>query len=292
MSEPEDPFAHTRMSLAEHLEELRSRLIKGAGAIVVAFVVAWIFRDGVTALVTEPYDLAMGMLQEHYVAEAEELLAADPERPRTDLFLSEDPEDRRLRGVDPRLSSLKPGESFLFTLRICFYAALVFGAPVLLWQMWQFIAAGLFEKEKRAVRGYFPLSLIAFALGVAFGFRVIVPYGMYFLNKGPSIEVMTISITVHYFLTFLSGLCLIFGAVFQLPIVMTFLGSMGMVQPSTMSHYRGHFVVGAFVAAAILTPPDPFTQLMMALPLVVLYEVGILSARVAIRRRGVRGAAA
>ena len=283
--EESEAFAETRMTLGEHLDELRGRLIKGTLAVIVAFLIAWAFQDRVTVIMTMPYNRAMGWLEESFVAQAEEILAADPTRPRSDFFVAVSSGEERLLGFDSRLTAIRPGESFLFVLKICFYAALIFGAPVLLWQMWQFIAAGLYAKEKVVVNRYFPLSLIAFAVGVVFGYFVIVPYGMYFLNKSVSIEVMMPSITVQYYLTFLSGLCLAFGCIFQLPLVMTFLGSMGLVQPSAMGTYRGHFAVGALILSAMLTPPDPFTQMMMAVPLVVLYEIGIWSARVAIRRR-------
>lgn len=283
--EEEDPFAKTRMSLGEHLEELRKRLLRGFLAIGIAFVLAWTWRDQVTEIVTRPYDWAMGKLEVHYGAEADEILAADPSKKRTDLFETDDPNDRRLRGFDKRLIGIKAGEGFMFQLKISLYAAITFGAPVLLWQMWAFISAGLYKKEQRAVLRYFPLSLVAFAVGVLFGYFVIVPYGMYYLGQSVSIAVGLQNVTFEYFLTFLSGLCLAFGVVFQLPLVLTFLGSTGMVEPAAMAKYRGHFVVAAFVIAAILTPPDPFTQFLMAVPLVVLYEIGIWSARLAIRRR-------
>ncbi len=286
MTETEsDAFAETRMTLGEHLEELRSRLIKGTAAIIVAFLVAWAFQERVTEVMTRPYERSMGWLEESYIEEAEGILAADPERGRGDLLRTDESGRVRVVGFDGRLKSIKPGESFLFILKVCFYASLVFGAPVLLWQMWQFIAAGLYAKEKRAVSRYFPLSLLAFAVGILFGYFVIVPYGIFFLNKSVSIELMIPEITVQYYLTFLSGLCLAFGLIFQLPLVMTFVGSMGLVQPSAMASYRGHFCIGALILSAILTPPDPFTQLMMAIPLVVLYEIGIWSARFAAGRR-------
>ncbi|HED65656.1 MAG TPA: twin-arginine translocase subunit TatC [Planctomycetes bacterium] len=281
----DDPFAHTRMSLAEHLDELRSRLIKGLSAILVVFLVAWFFQDEVTRIMARPYTQAMGWLEEYYVQEAEEVLAEHPDRKRTEYFITDDPSDKRLRNFETRLVTIRPGESFLFVLKVCFYISLIVGSPVLLWQMWQFIAAGLYPKEKRAIVLYFPFSLLAFLSGILFGYFWIVPYGMYFLNRTVSIEVSTPSITVQYFLTFLTGLCLVFGLVFQLPLLMTFLASVGMLDPRTITKYRGHFVVGAFVVAAILTPPDPFTQAMMAVPLVILFEIGIWCAKAAARRR-------
>ena len=284
-NEGEDPLADTRMSLGEHLDELRTRLIKGAAAVLVAFVAAWTLRDAVQDLVTWPFHRAMDLLHADLVSQALAILEREPGRPRTDFFVSADPADERLIGFQRRLSAIKPAESFLFTLRICFYTAIVFGAPVLLWQMWRFVAAGLYTKERRMVLSYFPVSVLAFAAGVVFGFSVIVPYGMFFLNKGTSIELIAPSITVEYYLTFLSGLCLAFGAVFQLPLLMTFLARTGIVEVAVMSKYRGHFIVGAFVIGAMLTPPDPFTQLMMAIPLVVLFEVGLLWSRRIVRRQ-------
>ncbi len=280
----EDPFAHTRMTLGEHLGELRTRLIRGLAAVAVAMLAAWIFRAPLIELATSPYDRAMDMLEEYRVEEAERILAENPERERTEFFVTADPNDKRLRSFQKKLIVIRPTENFVFVLKICLYAALIFGAPVLLWQMWQFIAAGLYVRERRAVRSYFPISVAAFGVGVVFGFLVVVPYGMYFLNRLVPMEVAEPNITAESFLTFLSSLCLAFGLVFQLPLVMTFLGRAGIVEPSSMARYRGHFIVCAFVLAAILTPPDPFTQLMMALPLGVLYEIGIWSAHVAARR--------
>lgn len=285
MSAPsDDPFAETRMSLGEHLDELRGRLFKGVLALAIAFFVVWGLREHVVGFALRPYDRAMAMLERQLVEEAEEVLAARPGRPRTDFFVTADPGDRRLLGFHKQALATKPGESFVFYLRVCLYAAVVFGAPVLLWQMWRFVGAGLYRHERRAVTRFFPISLGLFVLGVAFGFQVMVPYAMYFLNSDVSVEVIVPSIRLEDFLTFLSGLCLALGAVFQLPVLMSFLSMVGVVAPSTFARYRGHWIVGAFVIAAILTPPDPFTQTLLGLPMVVLYEIGIWSGRLATAR--------
>ncbi len=281
----EETLEDTRMSLGEHLDELRKRLIRGVGAIAIAFVVAWTFRAEVTSFVTQPYDWAMDRLEAHFVEEAEGLLLADPTLERGEYFETNDPADQRLRGFDKRLTGIQAAEPFLFQLKISLYAAIVFGAPVLLWQMWAFIAAGLYKREKRAVLRYFPFSVLAFAVGIGFGFYFITPYGLFYLNKAISIAEAVPSVTFKNFLSFLSTLCLAFGVVFQLPLVQTFLGSAGVLSPDAMAKYRGHFIVAAFVIAAVMTPPDPYTQAAMAVPLIVLYQVGIWSARVAIRRR-------
>lgn len=286
MAEPsEDPFRETRMSLGEHLEELRSRLFKGLAAVFIAFLVAWAFKETVATMVLRPYHQAMTMLETHWVAEAEQVLVDDPARPRTDFFQSTDPADQRLARFDKRPQATGAGESFFFLLRICLYFAVFVGSPVLLYQMWRFVSAGLYKGERRAVSRYFPVSLLLFVVGVLFGYFVMVPYAMYFLNRSVPLTLVVPDIKLESFLGFLSSLCLAFGAVFQLPVIMTFLGATGIVDPADMGRYRSHFIIGAFVIAAVLTPPDPFTQLMMGIPLIVLYEIGIWSARIALRAR-------
>lgn len=285
MSAPSDPFAGTRMSLGEHLDELRSRLFKGLVAVAVAFVLAWTWREQVTTLVLRPYREAMDLLEARLQEQADAVLAADPSRPRTDFYVTEDPSDRRLLRFDKRAQATAPGESFFFYLKISLYAALFAGAPVLLWQLWRFVSAGLYRQERRAIGVFFPVSLALFVAGASFGFLYVVPFALYFLNQDVSIEIIIPDIKLEDFLTFLSSLCLALGAVFQLPVLMAFLGMADIVQPQTMARYRGHFLVGAFVIAAILTPPDPFTQILLGLPMVVLYEIGIWSARLLTRRR-------
>lgn len=279
MSAPDDPFAETRMSLGEHLDELRSRLFKGLSALVVAFVLAWIVREHVVEFVLRPYHHAMGLLEEQLVAEAEGLLAAHPERPRTEFFVTGEPTDQRLLAFHTQALATKPGESFFFYMTVCLYAALFFGAPVLLWQLWRFVGAGLYRHERRVITRFFPISLVLFVVGVGFGFEYLVPYAMYFLNSDVSIEVIVPNIRLEDFLTFLSSLCLAMGAVFQLPVLMSFLALAGLVEPATMVRYRGHFIVAASIIAAVLTPPDPFSQILLGLPMVLLYEVGIISSR-------------
>ncbi|MAB79073.1 MAG: twin-arginine translocase subunit TatC [Planctomycetes bacterium] len=274
----EDPFAKTRMSLGSHIGELRTRVIRGTLGILVAFVACWLFQDTLILIAKEPHYIAMGWLEEDYVTQAEEKLADDPSLKRTAYFVTSDPGDKRIRDFGKELIFIAPAESFLFRLKVCLYLALIIGAPVLLWQLWLFIAAGLYDREQRGVLVYFPLSLFAFLVGVGFGYKVMVPYAIYFLNQG-SIDFAFPTFSAASYLKFFASLCLALGVVFQLPLVMSFLARAGMVEASTLASFRGHFIVGAFIFAAVLTPPDPFTQAMMGVPLIVLYEVGVLAAR-------------
>jgi sec-independent protein translocase protein TatC len=120
---------------------------------------------------------------------------------------------------------------------------------------------------------------------VLFGYYFMVPYAMFYLNSAVSLELFVPNIKLESFLAFATSLCLAFGAIFQLPLLMTFVGRFDLITPETFSRYRGHFIVGALVLAAILTPPDPITQLMLGIPMVVLYEIGIVGARFSRRSR-------
>jgi sec-independent protein translocase protein TatC len=170
--------------------------------------------------------------------------------------------------------------TFFFYLQVCGYASMFIGGPFVLWQIWGFIAAGLYREEKRAVYKYFPPSVGLFFGGAIFGYTYLVPYAYYFISK-MGLEQLRHDAEVSEYFTFLSSLALGMGIVFQLPVLMMALSRIGIVDPKAYSKYRGHFVVGALVIAAIITPPDPYTQIMMAGPMAVLYEVGILLAKLA-----------
>jgi len=286
MGPVEESIDNSRMSLGEHLDELRRRLIRGCIALVVAFCVAWPFADVLADVILQPYRQSVAWQNEHWAAEAEAFLEEHPDELRSNLF--EDGPDGQsvlIGSLDSRLLMTAPGEGFLFYLKVCFYFALVFGGPFALWQFWQFIAAGLYAKEQGAVRRYFPFSILLGALGIGFGFLVMVPYAMFFLGTTIPIELARPDIKLQDYFAFLTSLCIGLGLVFQLPILMTFAARVGLVLPETMASLRGHFLVAAFLLAALLTPPDPFTQLFMAVPMVVLYEIGIRCARVAARKR-------
>ena len=142
MASEEDPFEHTRMTLGEHLEELRRRLFIGLGSIFLLFWVAYAFSNEAMRIVIHPYNVMMTRLEGYYTEEAEERLADDPSIPRERYFMH-DGERERLRGLqDTRMTSVAPGETFLFQLKICVYVSLFLGSPILLWQVWMFVAAG------------------------------------------------------------------------------------------------------------------------------------------------------
>ena len=235
--DPEFP----RMTLSEHLDELRMRLWKCVLAILAGMIVSFVYWQELMDFVTAPY------------REAAMLVGAD-----TSKIIVTD-----------------PAEGFLQVLKLCFITGLVFVSPLVLWQLWGFIAAGLYDREKRYVRMFFPVSLMLFALGLVMAYVLLLPFGLRFLiGWNEAIDVESYPSLKSYLsmcLTVLFGM----GLVFQLPLIMLFLQAVDIVQRQTFLKHWRTAVVFAFVLGMILTDPSPVTQIAMALPVVGLYFLGI-----------------
>jgi len=288
-----DEVEGSRMTLGEHLDELRARLIRSAIAMAVVFVVAWGFKTDVGEFALAPYEKVRPWLNADLVEIERERLFEDGEPTAQEL-------EAVFRGgvidaahlVDPvRSARSDDGSStFMFYLKVCGYATVLIAGPYILWQLWGFIAAGLYRHERRAVYRYFPASIALFYAGIFFGYTWLVPYAYYFL-QAMGLEQIRAETFITPYLKFLSTLGLGMGVIFQLPILMMVLTRVGILEPEDFGKYRGHFWVGAASLAAILTPPDFYTQLMMAVPMAVLYEGGLLLARLVARREAAREAA-
>ncbi len=256
------------------------RLVRGLLAVLVAFLVGWAFQGPIQRVVLRPLNLALSGLGEKAIELAEAKLEANPDMKRTELFITDDPEDKRLLvPVEERPMQTGVTEGFLVTVRMVFYFALFAGAPFLLWQLWQFIAAGLYPNERRTATRFFPHSIALFVTGTLFGYFVLVPTAMYFLIGFIPLDVVRPEIKLSEYFTMLTALTLAIGFVFQLPLVMILLSRAGLVDKDRWGEWRRYFIMGAFVFAAMITPPDPYTLLMMATPTILLYEAGALIAR-------------
>lgn len=280
MAQPDD-LEHTRMTLGGHLQELRKRVTRSLLALLVAFVLAWVFKEEVLVRVMWPWQVAVRRINADLVQRSEEALQADPAKKRDEYFLSLDPADQRLRNpVQERLSAFGVGDSFFVSMSVSLYVAAFLAGPYVLFELWQFIAAGLYKHEKRLVRLYFPLSVLLFLSGAAFCFFLIVPSGLYFLSTTLPVELVEPKLGLEKYFDFLSMMCLSIGATFQLPILMVFFSSIGLIEAKSYGKWRKHFIVVALFVAAVITPsPDAYTQLLTTLPMLVLYEIGILLAR-------------
>lgn len=278
----DDPVEASRMTLFEHLDELRSRLVKATLAFALGFVLMWTFRSDVALFITRPFDQAMAWLNEDLAGIYEKRVQAeghDPARyfepgyPATKVV-------RESERVQSDLTHLGLGSNMIMRMRVSFWLALLLAGPYALYQAWAFVAAGLYRSERKLVARYFPTSLALFLGGVSFGFFVMIPYAAYFLSKeGLGEPNYNLTVTSDTYIQFIKALSLAIGVVFQLPLIQFVLAKIGLVDPALYSKYRGHTAVLTLVIAALLTPPDPVTQLMLAVPALLLYEVGAVLAR-------------
>jgi sec-independent protein translocase protein TatC len=173
-----------------------------------------------------------------------------------------------------------PAEAFWVQMKVALITGLFIAAPGILWQVWAFIAPGLHEHEKKYAVPFILIGSIMFLLGGAFALFVVTPYAIAFLLSYAR-ETLQPMITLENHIDFLLKFTLAFGAVFELPLIITILSRIGVVNARMLARNRKYAILGSFVAGAILTPtPDAFNQALMAGPLIILYEIGILCARI------------
>ncbi len=183
-----------------------------------------------------------------------------------------------------KLVFLSPTEAFFAHVKVSFFAAVFVSLPVILFQIWRFCAPGLLDREKRYVAPFVILSTLSFVLGALFCYFLILPYGLAFL-LGFATENLTPQISIGFYISFAFKLIFTFGLVFEVPIVTVLLVQIGVLTPDVLAKNRGHVIVGAFVMSALLTPPDVVTQVFLAGPVIVLFEISILVSRIIVRRK-------
>lgn len=176
-----------------------------------------------------------------------------------------------------------PAEVFVTYLKIALFAGIFLSAPVIIYHFWMFVSIALKDREKNYLLIFGPLSLMFFFTGAAFAFFIVIPLAIKFL-MGFATDFITPMITISSYATFFGVLTLVFGAVFELPLAIMFLAKIGAVSPQYLSKKRRYAVLFIFIIAAVLTPPDVVSQVMMAFPLLVLYEIGILFAKAVYRK--------
>lgn len=180
---------------------------------------------------------------------------------------------------DQRMQVLGLVEMFVTYLKLSVLAAVFAGAPFMLTQAWLFISPGLYKHERRWLLPFVVLGTIFFIGGGSFAFYVVLPLGFdYLVHMVP--ESIEANFRVADYVGFVIQMLLVFGLVFELPLVMWILGAAQIVAPASFSRLRKYWIVLAFVISAVLTPPDPVTQIIMAVPLLLFFEVGILGAKI------------
>lgn len=243
-----------RMSLMEHLTELRDRLIKVVIALVVGMVVAFLLYDHIFNFLLQPYE---------DIANA---------RPETSLG------DGRLLQVDPL-------EGFGVRMKLALYGGIAIAMPVILWQLWRFVTPGLYDHEKRYAIPFIVSALILFVLGAGLAYYTLPRALEFLIDIGGSDNFVTAFAPGKYF-TLITYMMLAFGIGFEFPILLIFLQMAGVIGPQQLRQARRYAIVGICVLVAVITPSgDPISMLMLSVPMVVFYETSILIGRLLQRRK-------
>ncbi len=222
----------------EHLEELRRRLIICIVAVAIGFLISYGFKEKIFQILILPLIKALPASQgKHLIYTA-------------------------------------PHEAFLTYLKVSLLSGVALATPVIIFEFWRFVAPGLYEHEKKYLFPIVILSVLFFLGGASFGYFVVFPFGFKFFASFAS-QYITPMISTKEFLSFAVRLLLVFGLIFEMPLVVFFLARLGLIGDKFLRRQRKYAVVLIFTVAAILTPPDVFTQILMAGPLLILYEMSV-----------------
>jgi len=307
-----DP-THCTMSLGDHLEELRARLILAILGLTLGAIVAMIFGTHILNFIKRPYVRAMTTwLQDNELPRVKseinlfaelyfETLTArlDPNEPQIapdriefirkvsmDTIDAWVKETRAAAGDKAlpsyaRLQTLAPAEAFVAYMKVSFIAGLILTSPWVFYQIWMFIAAGLYPAERKYVHTAIPFSTALFIIGALFFLFFIAPLTLNFFLKFGDIVGTASNWTLQRYISFVTVLMLVFGIAFQTPIAIFILVRTGLVSIATLRNVRKYVILGIFIVAAVATPPDIVSQISLAIPLYGLYELGILLANFA-----------
>jgi len=183
------------------------------------------------------------------------------------------------------LVALAPTEAFITILKVSFFAGVLLAMPVILHQIWKFTAPGLYDREKKHTILFVIFATLLFFAGATFCYFAILPSGLKFLQRFAPQAIDSNMFRLSDYVSFVTKLLLGFGAVFELPLIMLFLTKIGVVTPQSLAANRKYAILIMFIVGAVLTPPDVFTQIMMAGPLIVLYEVSILVSKLTVKAK-------
>lgn len=261
----------SRAPLLDHLVELRKRLIICVAAIVVGFAICFGFADPIYRFLLHPFAMAAQM----YAATQ---AGGHATGPFDLLFVLIGQKEAPAATGDLRLMFTAPLEFFFTKLKLAGFGAVVLTFPVLAWQVYAFVAPGLYKRERYAFLPFLVAAPVLFLLGAALVYFMILPFVLWFslnqqiMGAGIAVELLP---KVSDYLTLVTTLLLAFGLCFQLPVVLTLLGLAGIVNSAMLWKGWRYAVFAVVVVAAIVTPPDPISQLLLAVPIILLYFVSI-----------------
>jgi sec-independent protein translocase protein TatC len=273
----------SRAPLMDHLIELRSRLLVCVVAFILGFILCFSFSEPIYIFLVKPFAAAAAFHQaagggsHASVSPLDQILGTAGLKP---LPL--------IDGQTVNLIYTAPLEILFTKMKLAGFGAVIVAFPVLAWQLYRFVAPGLYRNERGAFLPFLVAAPMLFLLGAALVYFVMLPFVMWFsLSQGIDQAGVSAALLpkVSEYMNLVTALILAFGLCFQLPVIMTLLGLAGIIGSKTMAEGRRYAIVAVVVVAAVVTPPDPISQLMLAVPLVLLYEVSIWCVRLIELRR-------
>lgn len=262
------------MTFLEHLEELRWTIVRCAIAIGVMMVAAFVAKDLLFDRVILAPKEASFITYRAFCKLGHQLGMGDA---------------LCLKGLDLQLQNINISGQFSTHLMVSLVAGIIAAFPYVLWEIWRFIAPGLKSRERQAARGMIAFATVLFLLGVAFGYFVLAPLGVQFFGTYQVSSTVRNAVALDSYIGLVTSVTLWTGLVFEMPLVVVILTRMGVLGPASLRAYRRHAFVAILLVGAILTPPDIISQLVVAGPLMLLYEFSILlSARVVRRMEAAR----
>jgi sec-independent protein translocase protein TatC len=247
------------MSFLEHLEELRWHIIRSVLAIVILMIVAFLNKDFIfDKIILAPKNPTF--FTNRMLCHLGELLNT------TVLCINTKPF---------ALISIKMSGQLTTHVAVALVSGLILAFPFIIWEFWRFFRPALYSKEQRYAKGAVLAASLLFFIGVIFGYYMIVPLSIHFLGSYQISEQVVNQIYIRSYIGTLTSIVLASGLIFELPLLSYFLTKVGLITPSFLIKYRRHSIVVIFIVAAIITPPDVFSQILVSIPLLVLFEVGI-----------------
>ena len=277
------------MSLGDHLEELRLRMILALAGVVVGLIVCLFFGKHLIAFLERPYNQAMGITQLHLIANPEQKTndSADNTEDKSTTqaeaqdITEETASDTPTNNLRPRigLQTKKPAEGFATYIKICLVFGLLLTSPWVFWQAWAFVSSGLYRHERRFIHVVSPISALLFVVGSLFFLFMVAPLAMtFFMKFNEALNLASFWMFEDY-INMVLMLMLVFGLAFQMPIAIVFAERMGLVSIEMLVNGRKYVIIALTIIAAMATPPDVISQISLFIPMYALFESGIVACR-------------
>jgi len=256
------------MSFLDHVEVLRWHLVRSAAAVFVFGIVAFLMKNFIFNVVLfAPKDA--NFITYRFFCKVSKFFGAD---------------GLCIEDIPFTFQSLAMAEQFSVHIWTSITVGFIIAFPFIVWEFWKFISPGLYDKERKGAKTFIVISSFLFFLGVLFGYYVVTPLSVNFLGNYSISDAVERNIKIGSYISLVRSSALASGLIFELPIVMFFLTKMGLVTPDFLKKYRKHALVIVLILAAVITPPDIISQVIVAIPILILYEVSIYISKVVIKR--------